>query len=930
MASHRSGGAGGLGVPHSAAGAASSVAPSEGNAPYGYKPSASLVPPGPRGGSVSPTASSVPPAAALAAPISRNLAPPSTGGGVSPTASSVPPSGALAAPLPRGASSSLAAGASQAPSSVPPSAALATALPQGNISDAGSEAVATGLRNLSRRLSVSSEQKRDQVQRALARSQSNSKLRAGAESSAAPSARQFLGPAERESSPGASSAAASSVHGPALDCPLPAYQASELGSQRPPEAPAKVARTGSNGTLQRRASQPGVSAAGRTASRASMRQPSQPDLARTASRGSVMYSGAAEAGRSHSGTARRPSEGGTGATAEPAAPDRFRRSPPERRLSRGSGAVSPPLQPLSRRESSLSDEAYGAAAAALPQLQSAGLAAPAAARQRPRRSVPGCSAAEATASSSPRAVAHLIRARVAAFSSPPPDPLEPESPAENRSPARIPKPARLRRPSPHCRPSPTDLPQWDGTTPGGGPLRTPRSPPLRTPQGDPGGGDSGPPYQPATAAAAPASPPLSGPTPPQRYTGHVVVATSPAAALSVPCRGEPPSPHARATAARAAAADQAPPPPAGFDEDQPPLLCGPSPRGQPPAPAQRRRQSPARVNSPGGGEGESSDGALSPLSASDFSQQHAAAMRDPAARAAAAAAAPDGAGAGEAPRGPLPCAVSCLSPPRVVPLRQKRQRGSGAASPPSGDQAPPCRSPAQSPAPLVNVHTLPDCFASIRPLLVHPPHGTAVVHHAGRAVGGDGEEALVILGAAALYLFSLGGGVRRCVPLQAISEVLSGAGGVVALRVPAEFDILLRTDSPYPFCSALAAVRGGLAAGGAPPLRWRRLEHLSGGELRAMVSLSPPPGWALSADAVIPLTYRPDTPVAAAAPAAPRRSTFWSGLGEAELAGLGAAVPPTRQLSPPRLSPCRKAAQRALVAAAAAGSAAARGGDPAE
>eukprot|EP01065_Artemidia_motanka_P031957 TRINITY_DN3890_c0_g1_i1.p1 TRINITY_DN3890_c0_g1~~TRINITY_DN3890_c0_g1_i1.p1 ORF type:complete len:720 (+),score=279.26 TRINITY_DN3890_c0_g1_i1:57-2162(+) len=377
---------------------------------------------------------------------------------------------------------------------------------------------------------------------------------------------------------------------------------------------------------------------------------------------------------------------------------------------------------------------------------------------------------------------------------------------------------------------------------------------------------------------APAAAPVPAAVPAAAVQQHPAAVPPPAPAmLRSPARADQPLPASRS--------DQAVPPASRADQAAiPPTSEVFAKRTPPPPPPLQRAVTPVSADD------ADSATALSPLSRSELSA--VVPFDRPA-----------------LPRRPQSAGISpprCAAASRPSPTARAVRPGLVHDGPP--DQATPCASPRppsgqqqQQPPPQVPVTALPSHFAPLRPLLLHPTAGHAVVHFADAGVGEEGASLLVLVGSSALYTFSAAdGALHRCVPLQAVSEVLSVAGGVVGLRVPAEYDMLLRLDDAYGFCAAVSAARGAVALRSSPTLRWRRLEHLSSAELRCMLQLEPPPGWTLSVDAVIPLTYKQP------APAQPCMTALW-----AAIAGAPVTPPATTRRrfwasADPQMSPRRR------------------------
>eukprot|EP01063_Lacrimia_lanifica_P018582 TRINITY_DN25483_c0_g1_i1.p1 TRINITY_DN25483_c0_g1~~TRINITY_DN25483_c0_g1_i1.p1 ORF type:complete len:637 (+),score=198.47 TRINITY_DN25483_c0_g1_i1:376-2286(+) len=159
------------------------------------------------------------------------------------------------------------------------------------------------------------------------------------------------------------------------------------------------------------------------------------------------------------------------------------------------------------------------------------------------------------------------------------------------------------------------------------------------------------------------------------------------------------------------------------------------------------------------------------------------------------------------------------------------------------------------------------------------------------AVGRPDEPRVLLLSDTALYQMTHETRVNRCVPLAHISEVLFTSAGLLGLRVPAEFDLLLRL-SAGDIKGTVAALRALCPHAEVSPLDY----NVAAESLEAILSTMRPVGWKPAKDSVFPLRYLPGG--GAAAPQ-PRPHALVSQAPSVSSAAAATPAPQRRSTLPP-------------------------------
>ena len=199
---------------------------------------------------------------------------------------------------------------------------------------------------------------------------------------------------------------------------------------------------------------------------------------------------------------------------------------------------------------------------------------------------------------------------------------------------------------------------------------------------------------------------------------------------------------------------------------------------------------------------------------------------------------PDHRADGAAAMGP---ASASTAVPQSLP-RRSQQSVSLARSLP---QPPPLR--------LVHAGSVPPELGAFEKLLSRNGQ-TAVVHALAPclriASGRPDEPRVILISDTSLYQMSRDTRVNRCVPVAGIVEVLYTAAGLLGLRIPTEFDMLVRVAAGdvTDIIQVLRALH--------PTLVVEQLEYsVQPDSIEAALSTTRPPGWAPAKTSVVPLRY---------------------------------------------------------------------------
>eukprot|EP01064_Diplonema_japonicum_P002842 TRINITY_DN1183_c0_g6_i1.p1 TRINITY_DN1183_c0_g6~~TRINITY_DN1183_c0_g6_i1.p1 ORF type:complete len:2692 (+),score=350.68 TRINITY_DN1183_c0_g6_i1:59-8077(+) len=158
------------------------------------------------------------------------------------------------------------------------------------------------------------------------------------------------------------------------------------------------------------------------------------------------------------------------------------------------------------------------------------------------------------------------------------------------------------------------------------------------------------------------------------------------------------------------------------------------------------------------------------------------------------------------------------------------------------------------PVELVEMKDLPPELKKFKKVLVNGAGERAVVHFIAPVLrvspGRLSVPRVMLVSDSALYLMMMDAKVNRCVAFEQISEVLHTGGGLVGVRIPSQFDILMK----LPPAEALDLVETLHTISPAKQIT-RFGYQIRQESLEAMLSLARPPDWSLDSKTVLPLKY---------------------------------------------------------------------------
>eukprot|EP01060_Flectonema_neradi_P005236 TRINITY_DN13476_c0_g1_i1.p1 TRINITY_DN13476_c0_g1~~TRINITY_DN13476_c0_g1_i1.p1 ORF type:complete len:873 (+),score=134.38 TRINITY_DN13476_c0_g1_i1:1386-4004(+) len=145
---------------------------------------------------------------------------------------------------------------------------------------------------------------------------------------------------------------------------------------------------------------------------------------------------------------------------------------------------------------------------------------------------------------------------------------------------------------------------------------------------------------------------------------------------------------------------------------------------------------------------------------------------------------------------------------------------------------------------LIKADDLPDAFSEIKWILAR--NGGAVIHHASVV----DERRLLLLSDRALYLYTMGGSLERCVRITSIREAMHTEEGIVGLCIPEEHDIKFNTgsgDDSKDLISTLCIIYNRISS---QSLLVRSVSHET---IMRTLLLKPQPNWTPAA--MVPFSY---------------------------------------------------------------------------